>query len=83
MDNQEKVTLFGVWIPDTGWLRGKDFFADSDIEKAKQVARLIGRGAKVYFIDPSIVDLENRYLENERSSKWRTFKNLFKVKNNK
>jgi hypothetical protein len=67
--------LFGVWLPGEGWLKGKDIFADVDIEKAKQVARLIGRGAVVYFIDKSIIDFEQRYLDNERKSIWMKIKN--------
>ncbi len=81
--------MFGIWIPGEGWLRGKDLFADTDLDKAIQVARLIGRGASVRFIDTSIVDFEERYKENEYRtrkwiiSKWHIFKNYFKLKNNK
>jgi hypothetical protein len=84
--NDEKVTLssdvrmYGVWIPNEGWLRGKDLFADTDFQKAEQVAYLIGRGARVYFIDKSIVDFEERYKANERLSKWHIFKNFFNRK---
>ena len=38
--------------------------------KARQAAGLIGRGARVYFIVPSILDFERRYLEQERKSLW-------------
>ena len=72
--------MFGIWLPGEGWLKGKDVFADMDIEKAKQVARLIGRGAVVYFIDKSIIDFEQRYLDNERKSIWHIFKNYFNRK---
>lgn len=87
MDNQENANkhTYGVWIPSEGWVRGKDnkVFADYSISKCNQVARLLGRGARVYFIDPSIVDLEKQYLEQERNSTWHTFKNLFKHSNSK
>jgi len=68
MTNDTK--MYGVWQPGKGWLRGSDVFADPDIDKAKQVARLIGNNAVVRFIDKSIVDLEQYYLENERKSLW-------------
>ena len=73
----QEPKMFGIWIPNEGWLKGKDIFADVDIEKAKQVARLIGRGAVVYFIDKSIIDFEQRYLERERKSLWHIFKTYF------
>jgi len=78
--SDEKVTLYGIWIPGEGWLKGKDVFADENLEKANQVARLIGRDARVYFIDQSIIDLERHYLEQERRTIWHIFKNLFKNK---
>jgi hypothetical protein len=71
-------TLYGVWIPGEGWLRGKDVFADPSLDKAQQVARLVGRGARVYFIDESIRDLEQRYLEQEKRTLWHTFNNWFR-----
>ena len=76
----ESNKTYGIWIPGEGWLRGKDVFADTDAGKAYQVARLIGRGAVVRFIDPAIVDLERMYLEQEKRSLWHTFRNFFKVK---
>lgn len=78
MDNQH---TYGVWIPGEGWVRGnKGTFADYSKKKAKQVARLLGRGATVWFIDESIVDLEKQYLEQERKSLWHTFRNLLQSK---
>lgn len=77
----EKVTLnYGIWIPGEGWLKGKDIFADTSLAKARQVAYLIGRGATVRYIDTSIVDLENRYLEQERKSLWHIFRNFFALR---
>lgn len=83
--NDEKVThTYGVWIPGEGWLKGKDIskdiFADTSLEKARQVSQLIGRNSRVYFIDQSIIDLERLYLEQEKRSIWHIFKNLFKNK---
>ena len=74
--------MYGVWIPKQGWLKGKDVFADYSLDKANQVARLIGRGAKVRFIDESIIDMEAKYLEQEKRSSWHIFKNLFVLKKN-
>lgn len=76
----DKEHTYGIWIPNEGWLKGKDVFADTSLEKARQVAYLIGRNSRVYFIDQSIIDLENKYLENERRNIWHIFKNLFKNK---
>lgn len=79
----ENTLLHGVWIPGQGWLKGKDVFADANRDKALEVARLIGRGASVRFIDPSIVDLEQLYLENEKRTLWHTFRNWLQRKNSK
>jgi hypothetical protein len=76
----EDKNVYGIWIPGEGWLKGKDIFADESLEKANQVARLIGKDARVYFIDQSIIDLERQYLEQERRTIWHIFKNLFKNK---
>lgn len=80
MTDEEKKT-YGIWIPGEGWVRGKDnkVFADYSLSKSRQVARLLGRGARVYFIDASIVDLERQYLEQEKK-KWHIFKKLFNLK---
>ena len=75
---EENKPMYGVWLSGTGWLRGKDVFADYSLEKAKQVAYLV-KGT-VRFIDKSIVDLEQLYLEQERKTLWRTFKNFFQRK---
>ena len=80
---RDQTAMYGIWIPGSGWLRGKEVFADYSLEKSRQVARMIGRGAIVRFIDPSIVDFEQRYLENEKRKLWHIFKNFFDHKNNK
>ena len=76
IDNNGEI-FYGVWIPNQGWLKGKDVFADISYEKAKQVARLIGRNARVRYIDISIIDLEHLYLQQESRSLWHTFRNWF------
>lgn len=76
METNKEPRMYGIWIPGNGWLKGKDVFADTDLDKAKQVARLIGRNAVVRFIDKSIVDLERFYLEHESRSLWHTFRNF-------
>jgi len=81
--NLEDNKIYGIWIPGEGWLKGKDVFADTNWDKASQVARLIGHGAVVRFIDIAIIDLENRYLEQERRSIWHIFKNYFNLNKHK
>ncbi len=72
--------MWGVWLYGSGWLRGTDVFSDYDLDKAKQVAYLVGGVVRI--IDKSIVDLENLYLEKERKSLWHIFKNYFNHKHN-
>ncbi len=74
--------MYGVWIPSEGWLRGTDIFADYDYSKAREVSRLIGKGAHVRFIDKAIVELERHYLDNEKRSLWHTFKTWLQRKTN-
>jgi len=83
MDTKELPTMWGVWIPGEGWLRcdtnaPNGHFADYDKNKAREVARLIGNGATVRYIDKGIIELERRYLEREGRSKWQYFRNLLK-----
>lgn len=86
MENNETPT-FGVWIPGQGWLKAGEGqfpqFADHSREKAEQVARYVGQGAQVRFIDKSIVELERLYLDSESRSTWQRFRNYFKPKNSK
>lgn len=78
----EQKPLFGIWIPATGWLKGEDrkALAFTWNEVAQEVARRIGGGAHVYFIDLSLEDLEATLLEAEarkrKESLWHTFKKL-------
>ena len=82
MADTENRPMYGIWQPGFGWIRGNKgaVFADYSIEKTYQVARLIGQGAKVRYIDESIVDLENLYLSNERRNLWHIFNNWWRNK---
>lgn len=62
---------YGVWIPRKGFLKVQrdghlSAFADINKEVAAEIARVIGRQAKVRFIDASIASLEDELLEAER-----------------
>lgn len=78
----EKLT-YAVWIRGKGWLRGeKDVLAFASFAFALQVAKCLGWGASVRFVDQSAKDLERIYLEHESRSLWHIFRNLFAHKNN-
>lgn len=81
----DDLKMYGVWVPGAGWLKGKDGdqFADIHLDKAQEVARMIGSSARVHYIDRSIVDFEQLYLEQEKRSLWHIFKSLFKRKTSK
>ncbi len=81
MDDKIPPVLYGVWLPRVGWLRvnrdGQPVpFADAHQEVAAQVARCVGRGARVRFIDIAIMSLEGDYLAQERKANlWHTLTN--------
>lgn len=59
--------MYGVWTPGQGWLRGPaGVFATEHEEVAQQTARRVGQGAKVYFIDDALSDLEPNFLSLEK-----------------
>ena len=60
--------MYGVWLPGIGWLRGEESRALMFTEKvvAQETARRVGQKAKVYFVDGSLVDIEQKLLEAER-----------------
>lgn len=61
--------LYGIWIPRKGWLRGaesKALMFDLEII-AKQISKRLGNHTKVYYIDQSLVDIEDKLLEAERT----------------
>ena len=65
-DNIPPIT-YGVWLPGRGWLKGANHqaFGDTHKEVAEELAFRIGTGAKVYYIDKALVDLEAQLLEAE------------------
>jgi hypothetical protein len=75
--------FYGVWIPGKGWLKIEGhIYADLHEVVVKQVAEKIG-GAPL-FIDDSIKQIEELYLEHERQkavNKWRISINLLHSKN--
>jgi hypothetical protein len=58
--------MYGIWLRGRGWLRGGENRALMFTEKqiAQETARRIG-GGKVYFIDQSLVDIEQELLKAE------------------
>ncbi len=85
----DEKPLYGVWIPGVGWLKGEDqkalAFTLRDV--ALEVSQRVGSGAKIYFIDPSLRDLENYLLEAERKKRkefisWHIFRTLYVPKKN-
>jgi len=64
------LPMYGVWLRGKGWVRGANNQAYADYNKtvAKQVAQRIGNSAKVYYIDASLVDLEEKLLQAERDN---------------
>jgi hypothetical protein len=74
--NDNVIMMYGIWIPGKGWLRGKDDmeYCDTILTRAKQVSKLIGLNSQVRFLDLSIVDFEQKYLEQERKTLWHQMK---------
>lgn len=75
--------MYGVWLPGEGWLRNREktkTFADYNIDIARQVAKCVGRGAKVRYIDDFIEMIESRYLDKESRTLWQSFSNFFNNK---
>lgn len=60
--------LYGIWIPRKGWLRYENKVLMFDIEViANQLSKRLGNHTKVYYIDQSLVDIEDKLLEAERT----------------
>ena len=77
MANEEQKIMYGVWIPGKGWLRGsnnKDVIADYNKDVAEQIAKRIGERARVFFVDTSLIDLEEQLLKAEQKPKWFLFR---------
>ena len=73
--------MYGVWLPGKGWLRGtnKKPYADYIKDVAIELAKRIDPKAKVYFIDPAIVDLENELLNAEANQNVPLFQRIHKL----
>lgn len=71
MSTNDTVIIYGIWIPNKGWLRDDkgNVFGDENKVKCQEVAKLIGQHAKVLFLDDAIVNLEREYLAQEKR-KW-------------
>lgn len=61
--------FYGVWIPGKGWIRGEGARAVMFAHKvvAEQLAQRVRQDAKVYYVDQSLVDIEDKLLEAERT----------------
>ena len=59
--------------PPTPWAK----LTEAGKHKARQVARLIGKGARVRYIDNAIAECEKNYLEQEGRTLWHIFRNYF------
>lgn len=69
IDERIPPPTYGVWIPTQGWLKGeKGVYADYHRSVAEQVARRVGSGARVYFVDNAIQDLEQVLLVAEKEN---------------
>lgn len=74
--------FYGIWIPTVGWLRGAESRAlmfDSKIV-ALQTASRIDNHAQVFYIDQSLVDIEQQLLEAEaKRNQLPLFKRIFQT----
>lgn len=60
--------MYGVWIPKQGWLRTTNgAVAFENKEVADETAKRCGQGAKVYYVDMALIDLEQNFLSLEKS----------------
>lgn len=58
------VTLYGVWIPTTGWLRvGDHLYADVDKDNVAAVAKRFGGRAEI--VDDILKELQKTLLDRE------------------
>jgi hypothetical protein len=63
--NSTLPLVYGVWIDGKGWLRGRDQRVWSDMrrEYAEEALRMVSGRARVAFIDESMIDLEQFFLD--------------------
>jgi hypothetical protein len=52
--------LYGIWIPERGWLRGTDGkpYADNNKRVALSIAKRLQNGARVEYIDAALSDIQ-------------------------
>lgn len=67
-------TVYAVWIRGKGWLKQNEAnagtaFVSFEFRVAETAAHLWGAGAQVLPFDGSLLDLETRFLERERTFK--------------
>ncbi len=78
--------IFGIWLPSVGWLKAKDdFIVYSNTAQAQQVAHNVGKGARLYYADSSVVvmdELQRLYLEQEQRTLCHYFNSLLRCKTN-
>ena len=72
MDNIDNHSpLYGIWIPRRGWLKvskpggGLSAYADANHDVARSVAHRYGNGARVEYVDESLIALEAAFLDRE------------------
>ena len=66
---EKQPILYGVWLPQIGWLKNQSEPVAFEIEEiATSTAERMGEGARVEFIDDSLVGLENQLLEAEKAN---------------
>lgn len=74
MADKTKI-MYGVWRPGIGWLKRNDagYIAFDHREIAEETADRVGNGAKVYFIDQALAEIEQYFLELEKTKTKRRF----------
>jgi len=66
---------YGIWIPGAGWLHSNGensnplYYIEPRKEVAKEVAKRCSKGAKVMFIDQSLIDLQGYFRDREADKK--------------
>lgn len=73
--------MYGIWQPGLGWVKafkkggGLDTYATFDKDVAHDVARRIGLGARVEYIDDALATMEREFILAEERPGW--FRRLF------
>lgn len=63
------VPMYGIWLKGKGWLRGasNQVYADYHRHVVQETSIRIGNNARVYFVDQSLIDLEEKLLDAEKN----------------